>query len=129
MDEFEKTFGADPSLLSVKNKLTESVGEAAENKTAHFTILLVIAIIGLIIQIMTYCRSRGTDDEKLKEYLRNPNDLSLFQTWRLRRDIRREAVKSGAFSKLKADNAVKATFDIGEKLSDDEIAALINHAV
>lgn len=128
MDAFEAQYGSDPNLLAVKDKLTASVGSAADNKEAQFSIILVIAIIGLIIQIMTYCKTKNTSDEKLRKYIKNARRLSLVKTWRLRRDIRREAVKSGAFSLPRSNDAFVATMAVGETLTDAEIDALLQQA-
>lgn len=128
MDAFETQYGSDPDLLAVKDKLTANVGAVADNKDAQFSILLVIAIIGLIIQIMTYCKNKNTSDEKLRKYIKNAPRLSLVKTWRLRRDIRREAVKSGAFSLDRSNEAFVATMAVGETLTDAEIDALLRKA-
>lgn len=128
MDAFETQYGSDPDLFSVKDKLIAGVGSAADNKDSQFSIILVIAIIGLIIQIMTYCKNKNTSDEKLRKYIKNARRLSLVKTWRLRRDIRREAVKSGAFSPTRSNEAFAATLAVGETLTDAEIDALLRQA-
>lgn len=128
MDAFETQYGSDPDLLAVKDKLTANIGAVADNKDSQFSIILVIAIIGLIIQIMTYCKNKNTSDEKLRKYIKNARRLSLVKTWRLRRDIRREAVKSGAFSLPRSNEAFNATMAAGEALTDSEIDALLRQA-
>lgn len=128
MNAFESQYGTDPDLLSIKDKLTASIGDVADNKDAQFSIILIISIIGLIIQIVTYCQNKNTSDEQLRNYIKNASRLSLVKTWRLKRDIRRAAIKSGAFSPARAKDAFLATAAVGETLTDNEIDALLRLA-
>lgn len=128
MNDFELQYGDDPALLSVRDKLTDSISAVADNKQAQFSIILIISIIGLIIQIITYCKNKNTTDEQLRNYIKNASKLSLVKTWRLKRDIRRAALKSGAFSAARAKDAFAATAAVGETLTDQEIDALLRLA-
>lgn len=125
MDPFEAVYGSDSNLLAAKDKLTERIVIAADTKDPQIPIILVIAIIGLIIQLISFCRNRDTTDDSIRGYIQNSTRLSPLKTWRLRREIWREAVSSGAFSVFRANEAFKATLETGETLTADEITALL----
>lgn len=126
MDAFEEKFGADPDLASVKNKLAASIGAVIDpDKGQQFPILIIISIIGLIIQIITYCQTRRKKTrEELREAIKNVKSLPRLTMWRWKRKIRKAIIDTGGFTEDNVDLAYGATLDVGESLSDAEIDAL-----
>lgn len=118
--------GADPTILAVKEKLTASLVETLKSDETEFPFFLVIAILEVVIQVLKYCAA-ATPDAVLHNQIKNFKNLPLLETLPVRKKIMSGAMNSGA-TRVQAKLAYRATQITANKLTDEEIAALLWHA-
>lgn len=122
MNNYSAQIETDARLKSIKEKLTSDLAVRAD-QGAQFDPMLIIMLISLVVQIIIYCREQRAD-EVVRQSIKNVKTLPLRRLWRLRREVRRAAVKSKMFSKDTADAAYLSVLDVGDQLTDDEIDGL-----
>jgi hypothetical protein len=75
-----------PALAQLRNQLQSEIGFRMD-KSIEFSPLLVISIISICIQVITYCQEHRNTDE-VRADLRELRSLPVRKTLRLRRKLR-----------------------------------------
>jgi hypothetical protein len=115
---------SDPNLVAIKNKLVAELGSVSNNGLPQMNILLVIALIGLAIQIFMACRDKNGRDV-VRSDIKNVNKVSWLKLWRFRRALKAAARKDPQFNDVDIDKAYSAMFNVAEQLNDEQIDALL----
>lgn len=122
MKDYSTQIASDARLKSIEEKLASDLATRADNG-AQFDPMLIIMLISIAVQIIIHCREQRADDV-VRHSIKDIKTLPLRRLFRLRRDVRRAALKSKMFSKVTADSAYLSVLDVADQLTDDEIDAL-----
>lgn len=128
--DLQKRIEASPELRKLCSELNTSVHFHADN-SVQFDPFLVIAIIGIIVNVILHCRERPAHD--IKTDIRNIRTLPPRQLLRLRRRINSLWRKQCEHLALPVGQnpVLAALYEIGEMADDaqlDALLELVDHA-
>jgi hypothetical protein len=122
--ELQRRIEASPELKKLCAALNNSMCFHVDN-SVQLDPFLVIAIIGIVINILIYCRDRT--DEELKKDIRNIRALPARKLVRLRRQVNalwRNHYADGPGT-MTQNPALAALYEIGEMADDEQLDAIL----
>jgi len=129
--DLQKRIEASPELRKLCTDLNNAVHFHADNNSVQFDPFLVIAVIGIIVNVLLHCRERNAND--IKTDIRNIRTLPPRQLLRLRRRVNtlwRKQCEELALP-VEKNPVLTALYEIGEMADDaqlDAILELVRHA-
>lgn len=124
MPDIAAQIESDPNLSAIKNKLMAELGSDSSSGRCETNILLIIALIGLAIQIITACRNKNGRNS-VRDDIKNVNKLSWYKLWRFRRALKAAARNDPQLKDVDIDKAYAAMFNVAEQLNDEQVDALL----
>jgi hypothetical protein len=126
-EDLQKRVEASPPLQKLCTSLSDAVQFHAD-ESVMFDPLLVIAVIGIIVNVLLHCRER--DPEDIKNDIRNIRTLPPRKLLRLRRRMNVLWRKHcGDMNVVAANNpTLAALYEISEMADDEQLDALLDLA-
>lgn len=123
-DDLQRRVEESPALRKLCAGLSDTVQFHADN-SVQFDPLLVIAVLGIIVNILLHCKERKAED--IKEDIRNIRTIPPRKLMRLRRRINAFwRHQCGDSTITAAQNPVLAAlYEISEMADDEQLDALL----
>lgn len=124
-EELQNRIESSPGLRRVKTDLVDEIAFRADDST-RFDPMTILMIISIIIQVISYCRKRNTD-EAIIDAIRNAKTLPRRKTILLRRRLG-ELDCFAAGGPVASQPAYAALMDMSENMTDEEIQEMLQLA-
>ena len=125
--QVKKLIDTSPTLQGLSARLTEEL--AAVDSSFSFDPLLIIAIIGIVINVLIHCRDDRTEED-IEFYMRRFRALPPRKLMRIRRRLNQLWINHYQVptSARTQNTIVRAVYNVAANLNEKEIHAIIKAA-
>lgn len=129
LEKLEAAVNASPALRSLRDRCMSEMSQRMDN-SCQFGIILILSMISVAIQILTYCKNKNKAELALD--IRDIRTLPPRKLLRLKRQMNklwREEFPDRPISVRNPNPMLEAVYELGETVEDDvvnELLALAN---